>query len=173
MNIKKLQVKGNRESIRKQVVTMFLKEEPGTGKGENSSKYRYDVEILNDGSKIYLRRPAPLNKGFDFEIHVENIKFRDRGRVHMPSHSDIVEDLKIKKEHDMGEYCKVSKIINKIYNCENILDLEYLDIIFNVGFPIEVILKSIKWLFIEQDITYWNWSGRNMLFNKLKEEGLC
>ena len=24
------------------------------------------------------------------------------------------------------------------------------------------ILKAIKWLFIEQDIRYWNYSGRNM-----------
>ena len=38
------------------------------------------------------------------------------------------------------------------YNCIN----------FNTGFTAEHILKVIKWLFIEQDIAYWSYSGRNM-----------
>jgi len=38
--------------------------------------------------------------------------------------------------------------------------------------PIAIILLAIKWLFIEQDITYWNWSGRNMLMNSLKDKEL-
>ena len=40
------------------------------------------------------------------------------------------------------------------------------------GLIILIILLAIKWLFIEQDITYWNWSGRNMLYNHLIEMGL-
>lgn len=27
------------------------------------------------------------------------------------------------------------------------------------------ILKTLRWLFIEQDVTYWSGSGRQMLFN--------
>jgi hypothetical protein len=34
--------------------------------------------------------------------------------------------------------------------------------------PIEIILLAIKWLFIEQDITYWNWSGRDMLWGHIQ-----
>ena len=37
-----------------------------------------------------------------------------------------------------------------------------LDIEFSAGLPADHILKTIKWLFIEQDIRYWNYSGRNM-----------
>jgi hypothetical protein len=29
--------------------------------------------------------------------------------------------------------------------------------------PFEMLLKILKWLFIEQDITYWNYDGRQML----------
>ena len=36
------------------------------------------------------------------------------------------------------------------------------------SYPVDMICKCIKWLFIEQDITYWNWSGRNMLYNGIK-----
>lgn len=31
---------------------------------------------------------------------------------------------------------------------------------------------AIKWLWIEQDVTYWNFSGRAMLYQSLKEQGL-
>lgn len=41
-------------------------------------------------------------------------------------------------------------------------EYEMLDIEFSAGLPADHILKTIKWLFIEQDIRYWNYSGRNM-----------
>ena len=31
-------------------------------------------------------------------------------------------------------------------------------------YPAEMILKVFKWLFIEQEIRYWNYSGRDMLW---------
>lgn len=170
--ISDLVISGDRRVIRRQVIIKFLEEEPGTGTGENSSKYIYYVERLYDGSRIFLRRPAPLNKGVDFEVNVENIKFRDRGKVTMPSHADIINDLSCKKEDNGNEYRKVQLIIEKLYNCEMVTDNDYRDISFECGHPIEAILKSIKWLFIEQDVTYWNWSGRAMLYNKLKDEEL-
>ncbi|KEJ01321.1 hypothetical protein N494_10230 [Clostridium botulinum A2B7 92] len=169
----KLNVNGNRKQIREAVIKKILNEEPGTGTGEKCSRYRYDVEEISDGSKIYLRRPAPLNKGVDFEVHVENVRFKGRGRVHMPSHSDIIQDLIGKKNYNSAEYQKVITIINKLYNCELVKEEEYRNINFDIGHPMEAILKSIKWLFIEQDVTYWNWSGRAMLYSKLKEEYLC
>lgn len=164
----------DRKEIRKQVISKFLEEEPGTGTGENTSRYTYIVEELMNSDKVLLKRPASLNKGVDFEIHVEGIQFRDRGRnINMPRHSDIINDLKQKKDENNMEYDKVIEIINKLYRCEEVSENEYRDITFNVGYPIEAILKSIKWMFIEQDVTYWNWSGRAMLYLKLKEEGLC
>ena len=42
----------------------------------------------------------------------------------------------------------------------------------HIEHPIYIVLLAIKWLFIEQDITYWNWSGRNMLKISLEEKGL-
>ena len=108
MEIRELFVSGDRISIRNQVVTEFLREDPGSGKGENSTKYRYNVESLADGSLIYLKRPAPLNKGFDFEIHVENTAFKEKGsRKTMPSHRNIIDDLILKKSSDSKEYKKV------------------------------------------------------------------
>jgi hypothetical protein len=170
---KKLVVSGDRASIRKQVITKFLKEEPGTGKAELCSKYIYDVEVTGGGSRIFLKRPASLNKGMDFSVHYEEIRFRNRGLVDMPSHSNIFDDLSLKKLSNSLMYKKASNIIQRIYNCEDISLGEFGNLQFEVGYPVDGILMSIKWLFIEQDVTYWNWSGRAMLFNGLLEKGLC
>ncbi|SKA98309.1 hypothetical protein SAMN05443428_12820 [Caloramator quimbayensis] len=168
-----LKVYGTREEIRRQVITAFLDEHPGSGKGENCSKYIYNVETLSNGDSVFLKRPATLNKGMDFTVHVEKLKFREKGMTDMPSHKNVIEDLIKKKDSNPIEYEKVKIMIDKLYKCHQVDENEYTNLLFNTGFPIEAILKSIKWLFIEQDVTYWNWSGRNMLYSALIENDLC
>lgn len=163
----------SRKEWRKSLILEFLKEEAGTGKGELASKYRYYVEILKNGEKIYLNRPATLNYGMDFTVHLENTQFRLQGPARdMPSHSNIIDDLKQKQLENFCEYEKVKKILNKLYNCEFVNEEEYSNIYFAIGIEIEGILKLVKWLFLEQDVTYWNYSGRAMLYQSLKGNGL-
>ena len=157
----------DRRSIRKQLVESFLEEEAGSGTGENCSVYRYYVETLQNGKRIYLKRPARLNKGFDFEVNVEGTLFGTTRRTQLPSHSSIHQDLLLKLAENVGEFNKMVALINRIYNCERVDDSEMVELKFDCGYTAETMLKAIKWLFIEQDITYWNWSGRNMLYNKL------
>lgn len=38
--------------------------------------------------------------------------------------------------------------------------------------PIEIIILAVKWLFMEQDCAYWNYSGREMFYTALKDNGL-
>lgn len=38
--------------------------------------------------------------------------------------------------------------------------------------PIQIILLAVKWLFMEQDCAYWNYSGRKMLMDALANNGL-
>lgn len=171
VNIIEFYLQGNsRESYRYNLILKFLEEEAGTGKGELSSKYKYNVETTNSGRRIYLLRPANLNKGMDFTVHLENIQFRSKGAFKdRPTHSEIIQDLINKKNENPKEYEKVKPIIQRLFLCQPVYDYEYQNIIFSTGVEIEGILKVIKWLFLEQDITYWNFSGRNMLYNSLKE----
>ena len=82
---------GTRNEVRERVIAEFLKEAPGTGNGENQSKYLYFVETLKDGNRIYLERPANLHNGFDFLINVENINFSTTNRIkYNPSHDNIL-----------------------------------------------------------------------------------
>ncbi|MDD2840478.1 MAG: hypothetical protein PHY80_05170 [Rickettsiales bacterium] len=173
MKIKNLNINNlkTREEIRNYIINEFLKEEPGSGSGDLSSKYRYNVEILNCGKKIYLSRPANLNKGMDFIVKVENTTFlTKKGKQYKeaPSHFSIINDLLKKKEENLEEFKKLFAEIEKIYRLEQ-------NIITNFNFkhdgmPCDMLLNIIKWLFIEQDITYWNYSGRKMFMNGMKEE---
>ena len=60
----------------------------------------------------------------------------------------------------------MQSIIDELYNC-NESKLSSINYLIN-GISVEILLKCIKWLFVEQDITYWSYSGRNMLYTELK-----
>lgn len=161
----------SREQYREKLIKLFLKEQHGTIKDVNY--YHYTVEKLSDGNVIYLKRPTALNKGMDFEVRVSNIQFRygKYGNIistgNRPSHNDIFEDLKAKKYESEQEFLQLLPLITKVYNCEDVLPDEIKTLHFSRGVSVEIILYVLKWLFIEQDITYWNRSGREMLYKKI------
>lgn len=154
---------GNRNDVRKRVIACFMNEDPSTGAGADSSKYTYYVETLADGNRVYLTRPAFLNKGFDFVIRVENADYGHKGPYkNAPSHKDISIDLEEKKKENPEMYKKFYDLLKKVFECHDVTVAEYSTIHFECGLTPEHILKVIKWLFIEQDIAYWSYSGRNM-----------
>ena len=159
---------GKREAIREFIVKEFLKEKSGEGTGELSSKYSYVVE-KNDNDYLFLARPAYLNKGMDFIVCFKNERFENKKgkKSNRPSHNNIIDDLITKKLENIKLYEKLLVEITKIYNCEKEREEDWLDLKFEKGFNLFVLLKSIKWLLIEQDVTYWNFSGRNKLYSEI------
>ena len=152
----------SRNELRKYVVLKFMEEDPGKGNRELTSRYKYIVENFLDGRKLYLIRPAQYKNGFDFQIWMENWNQTNINK--MPSYQDIIQDLNIKKEENQHRFNILLIGIDKIYICEDddrILEwLKTKNVDFSNGENIEVLLKIIKWMFIEQDIRYWNFSGR-------------
>ena len=164
-----LNVYDDRNIVRMAVVDELSKEKAGKGKGELASRYTYYVETLKDGSRIYLRRPASLHNGFDFVVCIENFNFNINGRKrNYPKHTDLIEDLRLKKSKEPKSYNTLYKHIEKIYMCKPLKENDY-NIAFKYGYSAELILKALKWLFIEQDIRYWNYSGRDMLWKAINE----
>lgn len=158
----------SRPRIRQLVIEEFLKESPGTGTGQLASTYCYFVETIADGRRVFLSRPGWLNKAFDFVVRVEDTNFHPSGRVRdNPTHADIIEDLSRKKESAPGSYAKFFSLIGEIYQCQCNVPSEFSSIDFVIGHPPDLLLAVIKWMFIEQDIAYWNYSGRAMLMSKL------
>lgn len=157
---------GSRNDIRMKVVNELSKEIPGQGKKELASKYTYYVETLDDNRRIYLRRPAFLHNGFDFVVCVEGINFNPSGRRRdYPTHDDILNDLREKYLEAPDKYEILYAALSATYYCAYI-DLSTINSLhFESGFPCDLLIKTLKWLFIEQDIRYWNYSGRDMLWN--------
>lgn len=162
----------NRTDVRKEVVSLFLLEQPGTGKGDDCSKYWYNVEQI-EGYSTLLKRPVPLNKGFDFTVNTNSLYFKKNRRYTNPSHDDIVSALRFVKIANPDKYIFIHTALTNIYNCQSYDPKRVQGLYFSdyagVDHPIEIILLAVKWLFIEQDIRYWNWSGRNMLWNEIKD----
>ncbi|MEG0979986.1 MAG: hypothetical protein RR305_19875 [Chryseobacterium sp.] len=166
----------SRADVRKEMLQLFSDELPGTGAGDHSSKYRYCVDTYED-YQIVLARPAPLNKGLDFIVRIDGLFFKKNRRYNNPGHSDIINALTYVKEHlTETNYDIIKEELNHLL-FENQCSIEktksyyFLDYEGNEH-PIAIILLAAKWLFIEQDMTYWNWSGRYMLWNALKEANL-
>lgn len=157
---------GSRNDIRMSVVNALSNEIPGTGSGKLASRYTYFVEVLEDGRRIYLRRPANLHNGFDFIVCVENTNFNPNGRQrNYPTHADIINDLSNKYLENPTKYEILYSVLYAIYTCSPISPFQINNYDFVSGFPCDLIIKVLKWLFIEQDIRYWNYSGRGMLWN--------
>ncbi|MCX6770240.1 MAG: hypothetical protein NT051_06240 [Candidatus Micrarchaeota archaeon] len=159
----------DRRTLRSKIVNIFLNEDCGHWKDGKKQvmRYKYYVESLADGRRIYLYRPTYLNKGIDFQVTVEKYDGAEDGR---PSHEDILDDLKNKKANEPQIYLKLIEAITRVWNCEepNVVMREYPGFNFTCGHSVELLLKALKWLFIEQDVTYWNYVGREKLMAAIK-----
>jgi hypothetical protein len=169
-DIKLTLVENSREKLRKAIVNAFLSEKGGYWKNgvKHVTRFKYFVETLKGGRRLFLLRPTYLNKGIDFQVWVERFDGKNDKR---PSHQDIFKDLEIKKRENSRDLPKLIEAIKRVWNCEEpnsvLNDLKSAK--FKKGLPVEMLLKILKWLFIEQDITYWNYDGRGMLMGAIEE----
>ena len=160
----------SRGELRKQAVNKFLSEKSGYWKDgkKHVSRYKYYVESTKEGKRIYLFRPTFLNKGIDFQLWVEKFDGREDRR---PSHKDVFHDIKTKKKENPNDMLKLLKVIDEVWSCREPDEvLKNINFNYKSGFSIELLLKILKWLFIEQDVTYWNYDGRGMLRMAIDKE---
>jgi len=61
------------------------------------------------------------------------------------------------------------KAITRVHECEELVMIlkDYPNLNFQAERSPELILKTLKWMFIGEDINYWNYSGRNRLKSHL------
>ena len=109
---------GTRGTMRENLIQLFLKEQPGTGTGNNTSRYCYKVEQFNSYG-ISLKRPTQLNKGFDFTVNIDVLFFKKNRKYSNPSHQDIIDALTDCKCNFPDIYPGIAYILQQIYNCEN------------------------------------------------------
>lgn len=159
----------SREQVRQEVITKWLTEYPGLP--DKPRKYRYNVERLSDKTWIYLLRPAGLNKGCDFVIECEGfLKFKN-GKDRPPRHDDIKKEIdKLVKQYPNATKAMLEAISN-IWDCQSpAIVIAGLPSDVQGSLELERVLKLLRWMFIEQDVTYWTHSGRWMLRNALEAD---
>lgn len=100
---------------------------------------------------------------------------RDDGKQFKnPRHEDLTRELKSIAEKIPAGQQRILKAVEAVWKCENVTTVctticpTIADV--DLSFRIERTLKVAKWLFIEQDITDWNTSGRAMLMGGIRKE---
>ncbi len=162
LNIVNVQMRlTDRVKIRDAMLEHWMREKPGTTQVRNI--YRYNVETLADGSGIYLLRPARLNKGCDFVIYCENfLKFKN-GNPKPPQQRTLTEELEKLASLSANHKTEILAALRRVWDCEDV-EVVVTDLkLFRGSIAAERSLKLAKWLFIEQDVTYWTESGRQMI----------
>ena len=164
---KMCKIKGDlsRHEIVKKVVNRFIAiEHKKKGKGVI---FRYYVEDLPKG-KLFIVRPGH-KKNFDFKVDLDGILGLGRG-----SHSEIALYLRRKKIESQNGYRDLFDAITKLYKCEEsdvdeaVREYPLLAAAFQDGAIVKIFLKVVKWLFIMEDIIYWDSEGRAFLYNFLR-----
>lgn len=166
-----IEIKGSisRHEIVRNVINTFIDaEKESRGKG---IKFRYPVENLSINKQLFIFRPGGLNKwNFDFKVEVLEEFGLGKG-----THNEIKLDFQNKKQENPQKFSVLLQALTAIHNCsENDVDQllkKYPDLqtSFQRGAKIDVLLKVIKWMFIMEDIVYWNYKGRSMLYDALRE----
>jgi len=173
-----IEIRGSlsRHEIVQKVINTFINVEyKERGKGV---QFWYPVEqlldnaqLLPDSTQLFILRPGGLQKwNFDFKVNVTPEMAFGKGR-----HEDIASDLRKKKHENPEEFNRLLQAMAEIYNCsESDVDQVLgkhpdLRASFQTGAKVEVLLKVLKWMFIMEDIVYWNYDGRTKLYNYLKE----
>jgi len=124
--------------------------------------FKYPVENLSNGKKLYIIHPG-RKWNFDFKVEILEEFGLGEGK-----HIEIAEFLRNLRIRERIVFNKVWCIIRSLYFCqENDVD----KMIIREGLnneKLEIVIKTIKWLFIMEDIIYWHYEGRAFLYNFLK-----
>src|ERR1700722_17844635 len=108
----------SRAELRKVIVNAFLDEKKGYWKRETQvvTRYKYFVETLKTGSRIYLLRPTFLNKGIDFQVWVEKFDGESDKR---PNHDGLIADIRQKVKEKPRQKQNLMTAIERVWNCED------------------------------------------------------
>jgi hypothetical protein len=130
----------------------------------------YHVETLRDGRKICITKPG--GKQFwgaiqpnDFMVWVYDEARQDRWRI---SHDEIYEDIKTKLVANLSLGSTFVDRLLKVCNGAEPSKINKVRLArFSKlpGIPAELILKTYKWIWVQEDCNYPNGEGRWMSMN--------
>jgi hypothetical protein len=153
----------DRALLHKFVLDQWANETPNT-------QYLYEIDRTANNKLIYLERPAQLNKGCDFKIYVEDLIINKTNPYDKPPNFKyLLDDLKEKKSKHPSDWGVIFNALESIYKCKSLNDAMNIVRQLNIqtGLDLRTVFILLRWFFIEQDITYWLSTGREMLWNEI------
>jgi hypothetical protein len=138
-------------------------------------KYRgYKVEDLSDERQIIITKPGGkfvygvLVKREDFMVWIYN---PIDSSLWLISHKDIYNDLEEKGKASPRETIKIIDALEQVYNGKEPDEvLKILELSNPCGEIPEVLLKSYKWIWGQEDCNYPDGKGRSMSWEGLRKE---
>jgi hypothetical protein len=129
-------------------------------------KYRgYEVEQLVDGRKIIITKPGGKFtfgriRREDFMVWVYDPR---NSALWLISHKDIYKDLEEKGRANPHETIKIIDALERVYNGEEPDDvIKTIKLSNPIGEPPELLLKTYKWIWGQEDCNYPDGKGRAM-----------
>jgi hypothetical protein len=133
----------------------------------------YHVETMEDGRKICITKPGGKRsfgtiKVNDFMVWIYDETRQDRWRI---SHDEIYDDVRAKMEAN-ATLCetfieRLLEVCNGAEPNQMIGDRALAAFSDLPGFPAELILKTYKWIWVEEDCNYPTGEGRWMSMNPI------
>lgn len=130
----------------------------------------YEVEQLNDGKKIVIKKPGKKNEN---DIRVDLYDPNSNARISL-SHDEIREDIRKKYQKNPEETKNLIDGLRDVYEGKEPDDVIKERKIKNAtGLPADTILKNFKWIWGQEDCNYKFGKGRWMSMEIiLKEYGI-
>jgi len=134
----------------------------------------YEVEQISDGRKIVIAKPGGKSvygrpKKEDFFVWVYNPTEQTLWQI---THKQIFEDLEMKAGHSKEVALKAIECLERVHSGEEPDDILKETGKFNQDVPgehLEVLLKSYKWIWGQEDVNYPDGEGRDMSMKSILE----
>jgi len=128
---------------------------------------KYEVEQLNDGKKIIIKKPG--RKGHnDFRVYLYDPKLSTKKLL---SHNEIFKDIESKYKKNPEKTKELIYGLNDVCNGKEPDDVIKERKIENItGLPADTLYKTLKWIWGEEDCNYIKGKGRWMSMDGINEE---
>ncbi|MDR1955801.1 MAG: glutamyl-tRNA amidotransferase [Treponema sp.] len=127
----------------------------------------YEVEQLNDGKKILIKKPGYKGKN-DFQVKTfDPVSDEEKSFTHEELFNDIRE--KFKKDNDNAKKC-IEGLHKVCKGQEPGTVIQQLNIKTSVGLPVDTLLKNYKWIWGQEDCNYPKGKGRWLSMDCLLKE---
>ncbi len=125
----------------------------------------YEVETLSDGRKVCITKPGGKNRFGQMKISDFMVWIYDesKGELWRISHKEIFNDLEEKGKVNPEETIKIIDALERVFVGEEPYDILKTAKLNNpTGESPELLLKTYKWIWGQEDCNYPNLKGRNM-----------